>query len=179
MDLSEAVKKRCTVREFKSEPISDNELMKILEAGRWAPSPFNTQPWEFIIIRNKDTLREISRYARYSAHLELAPVVIAVVVPPVEEKFSWVERAGETRFAAAMCVQNMMLAAWELGIGSCWVSTERDEVRKLIGIPDTHFLLAILPFGYPKKMPERHERSKRLEDIVFYEKYGQKRKGKE
>ena len=174
MNVSEVVKKRCAVREFKSKLISDDELRKILEAARWAPSPFNTQPWEFII-KSKETLKAISKYARYYPHLESAPMVIAVVVPPVNEKFTWVERIGETRFAAAMCVQNMMLAAWELGIGSCWVSIERDEVRKILNIPDTHFLLAIVPLGYPEKVPEHHERSKRLEDIVFYEMYGQKK----
>lgn len=177
MDVSEAVRKRCSTRQFKDETIRDGELRKILEAARWAPSPLNTQPWKFIIIKNKETLKAISKFARYSEYLEAAPLAIAVVVTPVSEKFSWVESIGETRFSAAMAVQNMMLVAWELGIGSCWVSTERDEVRKILDIPKTHFLLTVVPLGYPEKMPPEHQESfrKKLEDMIYYEKYAQER----
>ncbi len=104
MDVFEAIRNRSVIRQFKPDIIPDDILLKILEAARWAPSPFNTQPWEFIIIRDKETLKSISKYARYSGYLEAAPMAIAVVVPPVDGKFSWVEGIGETKYAAAMAV---------------------------------------------------------------------------
>ncbi len=176
MDVFEAIRNRCAVRQFKPETIPDDILLKILEAARWAPSPFNTQPWEFIIIKDKETLKSISKYARYSGYLEAAPMAIAVVVPPVSGKFSWVEGIGEPKFAAAMAVQNMMLAAWELGIGTCWVSIEREKVGEILKVPKTHFVLTVIPIGFPEKLPPRHDESfrKKLEDLVFYEEHGKK-----
>ncbi len=176
MDVSEAIRKRCSVRQFRDEVITDDILHRILEAARWAPSPFNTQPWEFIIIKEKETLTAISKYARYSGYLSEAPMAIAVIVPPVNSKFSWVESIGEPGFAAAMAVQNMMLAAWEMGIGSCWVSIEREKVAKILNVPDTHFVLTVMPLGYPETMPSEHDDKlrKKTGDSTHYEMYGKK-----
>ena len=176
MEVFEAIRNRRAVRQFKPDIIPDDVLQKILEAARWAPSPFNTQPWEFIIIRDKETLKSISRNARYSGYLENAPMAIAVVVPHVYGKFSWIEGIGETRYAAAMAVQNMMLAAWELGIGTCWVSIEREKVGEILKVPRTHFVLTVVPIGYPEMPPPRHDESsrKKLSDMTFHEKHGGK-----
>jgi nitroreductase len=176
MDVLEAIRSRCSVRHYKHELIPDDLLLKILEAAKWAPSPFNTQPWEFIIIKEKGTLAAISKFARYSDYLTNVPMAIAVIVPPINTKFSWIESIGEPRYAAAIAVQNMMLEAWELGIGTCWVSIERDKVGKLLGVPVTHFVLTIVPIGYPETaLPKPEERfRKKTEDIIFHEKYGKK-----
>jgi nitroreductase len=176
MDVSEAIRKRCSVRQFSNDFIPDDVLHRILEAARWAPSPFNTQPWELIIIKDNETLKAISRYARYSGYLSQAPMAIAVVVPPINSKFSWVESIGEPRFAAAMAVQNMMLAAWEMSIGTCWVSIEREKVAKILKVPDTHFILTVMPLGYPESMPPEHDDKlrKKIEDSTSYEKYRKK-----
>lgn len=176
MDVFEAIRNRCAVRQFKPEIVTDDILLKILEAARWAPSPFNTQPWEFVIIKDKEILKSIARYARYSGYLENAPMAIAVVVPPINGKFQWIEGIGEPRFAAAMAVQNMMLAAWELGIGTCWVSIEREKVGEILKVPGTHFVLTVIPVGYPEMMPPKHDEifRKKLKDMIFYEKHGGK-----
>ncbi|VVB92167.1 Coenzyme F420:L-glutamate ligase [uncultured archaeon] len=175
MEVLEAIRYRCSVREFKPDIIPDEVLRKILEAARWAPSPFNTQPWEFIIIKDKATLKSISRLARYSGYLEFAPMAIAVVVPPVNSKFSWIESIGEPRFAAAMAVQNMMLAAWDAGIGTCWVSIEREKAREILKVPDTHFILTVIPIGYPATEPMKHDENsrKKLSDMISYETFGE------
>ncbi len=178
MDVFEAIRNRRSVRQFKPDIIQDDIIRKILDAARWAPSPFNTQPWEFIIIRGKETLKAISKFARYSGYLADAPMAIAVVVPPVNSKFSWIESIGEPRFAAAVAVQNMMLAAWELGIGTCWVSIERDRVGEILKVPRTHFVLTVMPIGYPETMPPKHEDRlrKNIADSISYEKYGKRSK---
>jgi len=176
MDVSEAIRKRCSVRQFRDRVIPDDILHSIIEAARWAPSPFNTQPWEFIIIKNKETLKAISKHARYSGYLSEVPLAIAVIVPPINPKFSWVESIGEPRFAAAMAVQNMMLAAWEVGIGTCWVSIERDRVAEILEVPETHFVLTVMPIGYPEAIPPPHDDNlrKKIEGAISYEKYGAK-----
>jgi nitroreductase len=176
MDVSEAIRNRCSVRQFKPEAIPDDVLLKIIEAAKWAPSPFNTQPWEFIIIKEKETLEAISRFARYSGYLANVPMAIAVLVPPINSKFSWIESIGEPRYAAAIAVQNMMLAAWELGIGTCWVSIERDKVGRLLGVPETHFVLTVVPIGYPETASHKHDEKfrKKTEEIIFHERYGKK-----
>ncbi len=176
MNVSEAIRKRCSVRQFRDDVIPDDTLHRILEAARWGPSPFNTQPWEFIMIKDKETLKAISKYARYSGYLSKVPMAIAVIVPPINSKFSWVESIGEPRFAAAIAVQNMMLAAWEMGIGTCWVSIEREMVAKILNIPDTHFVLMVMPLGYPESIPLEHDDKlrKKIEDSTYYEKYGKK-----
>ena len=176
MDVFEAIRNRRAVRQFKPELITDDTIRRILEAARWAPSPFNTQPWEFIIIKDKETLKSISKFARYSGYLQTVPMAIAVVVPPVSGKFSWIEGIGETKFAAAMAVQNMMLAAKELGIGTCWVSIDRDKVGEILKVPKTHFVLTVIPIGYPETTPPQHDEShrKKLNDMIFLENYGKK-----
>lgn len=176
MEVFEAIRNRRAIRQFKPDVIPDDVLQKILEAARWAPSPFNTQPWEFIIIKDKETLKSISKNARYSGYLENAPMAIAVVVPPVNGKFVWIEGIGETKYAAAMAIQNMMLAAWDLGIGTCWVSIEREKVGEILKVPRTHFVLTVIPIGYPEIHPPKHDESsrKKLGDMIFHEKHGRK-----
>lgn len=176
MEVSDAIRKRCSIRQFTNSVIPDDVLHMILEAARWAPSPFNTQPWEFIIIKDKETLKIISKYARYSGYLTDAPMAVAVIVPPINPKFSWVESIGEPKFAAAMAVQNMMLQAWEMGIGTCWVSIDRDKVGEILDVPKTHFVLTVLPLGYPETLPPAHDDNlrKKIEDSMSFEKYGKK-----
>ncbi len=174
MDVFEAIRNRRVVRQFKPEIIPDEILYKILEAARWAPSPFNTQPWEFVIIKSKETLRAISRFARYSGYLEEAPMAIAVVVPHIDGKFAWIENIGEPKFAAAMAVQNIMLAAWESGIGTCWVSIDREKVAEIIKVPKTYFVLTVIPLGYPDKPQQQRDENyrKELKELIYYEKHG-------
>ena len=173
-NVSEVIRNRTVVRQFKPDVIPDDILSKILDAARWAPSPFNTQPWEFVIIKDKETLKSIARYARYSGYLENAPMALAVVVPPLDGKFSWINSIGEPRYAAASAEYDV--AAWELGIGTCWVSIEREKVSELLKVPGTHFVLTVIPVGYPETTPPKHDESsrKKLKDMIFYEKYGKK-----
>ncbi len=141
MDVYQCILTRRSVRSFLNKEVSEEALTKILEAGRWAPSASNRQPWQFIIIRNKDLLTKISEHAKYGRFVSQAPVAVAVVTDPSN---NWHAIDGST------AVQNMALAAWEMGIGTCWIGAmERDEVKKILGIPENLHLLTVLPFGYP------------------------------
>jgi nitroreductase len=144
MDVFKCIIGRRSVRSYQDREVPEEALQKILEAARWSPSASNQQPWEFIIIRNRGLLQKIATKARYGSFIADAPMAIAVVTDPSTK---WHIIDGST------AVQNMTLAAWEMGIGTCWIgSLERDEVKGLLGIPEEFHLLTILPFGYPAKV---------------------------
>ncbi|MHA1285369.1 MAG: nitroreductase family protein [Promethearchaeota archaeon] len=138
------LKSRRSIRNFEGRKIEDEHLKMILEAGRWAPSASNRQPWQFIIIKNKDILEKISKEAVYGSFLRKAPLAIAIV-GKISENPNWYIQ--DTSLAS----MNMMLMAWSLGIGSCWIGTmNREKVKQILGLTEDDFLLTVLPFGYIK-----------------------------
>lgn len=161
MDVYECILKRRSVRSFRGDEIPEEALERILEAARWSPSASNRQPWEFIIIRDKETLREISALAKYGGFISQAVLAIAVVTNPATR---WHIIDGST------AVQNMTLAAWEMGIGTCWIgSLEREEAKKILDIPDDLHLLTVLPFGYPAEIGESDR--KPIKELLHEEKW--------
>jgi nitroreductase len=174
MDVKEAIKNRRTIRDFKDEIIPDDTLLDLLETARWSPSPVNSQPWKFIIIRNKETLKKLKIYAKYGGHLLDAPMAIAVVVTHIEG-FHWYNEIQENRYAGAVVATNLMLAAWERGIGTGWVSIERDKVNEILQIPEGNTVITIMPIGYPVDIEPHSEGDRKpLEWMVFAEQYGER-----
>jgi nitroreductase len=144
MEVYDCIINRRSIRSYLDRDIDEEAIHKIIEAARWSPSAVNRQPWEFIIVRNRALLQKIAEKARYGSFIADAPVAIAVVTDPSTK---WHIIDGST------AVQNMTLAAWEMGIGTCWIgSLERDEVKEILGIPENLHLLTVLPFGYPAKV---------------------------
>ena len=138
------LKERRSIRAYIDKPIPDIEVEMILEAGRWAPSASNKQPWEFLVIKNKEILRDISKRAFYGRHIKRAPLAIAIVGKINENPNYYIQ---DTSFVS----MNMMLMAWSLGIGTCWIGAlERDIVKKMLGLDENDYLLTILPMGYIK-----------------------------
>ncbi|MHA1477305.1 MAG: nitroreductase family protein [Promethearchaeota archaeon] len=138
------LKDRRSIRSYLDKKISDKEVEMILEAGRWTPSASNKQPWEFLVIRNKEILREISKKAFYGRHIKRAPLAIAIVGKIKLNPNYYIQ---DTSLAS----MNMMLMAWSLGIGTCWTGAlKRDAVKELLGLEENDYLLTILPMGYIK-----------------------------
>jgi len=194
MDALENILTRRTVRKFKSTLVSDEQIKTILDAARWAPSAGNLQPWKFVIIRDPKTIKRIrdmfQSYVKVS-HLTLpeghpyriareeklrkgmyddyylgATVFIAVFVDPTE-------RDSPIQDGSA-AIENMMLAAWSLGLGSAWLNTLPDgEIKQLLEVPKKLKFMACIPIGYPLETPAPPPR-KSLEELVHYEKYGLK-----
>jgi nitroreductase len=163
MDVIEAIRTKRAIREFTDEPISDEDARAILNAGRRAQSSKNTQPWTFVAIRDRETLRRLSECGTYAGHLAGAALGIALV-SSVEDNFD----IGQ----AAACMQ---LAAWDLGIGSCIASMwEPDRAKATIGVPaDLHFHTAI-SFGHPRgaARPAGVQPGRRsLDEVVRWERY--------
>ncbi len=140
-------------------------MARILEAGRWAPSSKNTQPWHFIVIRDRETLRRLSELTPTGPHLAEAPMAIAVVT--LGAKMPHVD--------ATRAIQNMVLAAWDLGLGTCWITNfDMDKVKELLKVPDEAVFITAMPFGYPVKGTLRGKRRKPLQEIVHWEEFGQR-----
>ncbi|MFX1364465.1 MAG: nitroreductase family protein [Promethearchaeota archaeon] len=154
------LKSRRSIRSFQDKPVKENELNMILEAGRWSPSASNRQPWEFIIIRNKETLEKLSKMSFYGKFMKGVPLVIAIV--------------GKTKTSpkwyiidTSLVTMNMMLMAWALGIGTCWIGAmNREKAKEIIGLGENDYLLTVLPFGYIEgKIPDPTSR-KSLKNII-------------
>jgi len=165
MDTFTCIRTRREVRDYLDKPISDESLQRILEAGRLAPSSKNSQPWHFVVIRDKAMLKKISELTPTGAHIARAALAIAILM----------DAAQLPEIDGARAVQNMVLAAWETGIGSCWVTNfYEDGVKDLLGAPQRMKLVTVMPFGYPvEPKAKRKKIRKPLNEIVHYEKFGQ------
>ena len=143
-NLLEFIKNRRSIRSFQDKQIPDNEIQMILEAGRWAPSASNKQPWEFYIIKDKEMLKEISKNASFGRHIKRAPFAIAIVGKKIISPNYYIQDTS-------LVSMTMMLMAWTLGIGTCWTGAlDRKKVKELLGLDENDYLLTVLPMGYIK-----------------------------
>ena len=173
MDVLEAIKGRRSIRAFKNEDISSETVEKLIDAARWAPSAGNIQPWEFIIVRNPEIKRNLAKAALNQSFIEEAPVVIVVCADEIRSSQGYGFR-GKTLYCiqdTAAATQNIHLAAYSLGLGTCWVGAfNEEEARKILEIPQGVRPVAIIPVGYPaEKPPARNRRP--LNQIIHYEKF--------
>ncbi|MBW2059290.1 MAG: nitroreductase family protein [Deltaproteobacteria bacterium] len=171
-EILDAIKSRRTIRRFRGDPVPEETVRAVLDAGRWAQSFNNAQPWKFILIRDRETKKRLSDEAGKSVYykgIAEAPVTIAICTDPEEDPHHWIE-------AGCNAHQNMALAAYSLGLGSSWIAvldTDSEQpIKKVLGIPKNVRVLSLMPLGYPDENPTA--KRKPLEEIVHYEKYGQK-----
>ena len=140
--LLDFIKERRSIRAFQDKQIPEKEIEMILEAGRWAPSASNRQPWKFIVIKNKDVLKEVARVTGYGWFIGEASFAVAIVGKPRTSKNWYV-------IDTSLVSMNMMLMAWSLGIGTCWIgSIKKDRAKEILDLGSNDYLLTILPFGY-------------------------------
>ncbi len=159
MDTLEAILNRRSIRQYTSEPITDEQLSVILKCGMYAPSAVNKQPWHFIVFRKKDTIRQIMEVHPNSSMLARACAAILVCW---DEHLQHDVGYGPVDCAAA--TQNMLLAAHSLGIGSVWVGIyprqqRMEAVQKIFNLPDHIKGFSIVSLGYPaetRQQPERY-----------------------
>jgi nitroreductase len=166
METWDAITARRNVREFADRAIPAEDLDRVLEAARIAPSSQNNQPWDFVVVTDHDLLGELSGVWRGGAHIAHAAAAIAVVIPDEEEA-----RVRErNRFDIGQATMQIMIAAADLGIGSGHSSVgEQDLARSLLGVPADKLVAFIIDLGYPADRPlKAGTRLKRrpLEDVV-------------
>ena len=164
MDTLTCIRTRREIREYLDKPIPPETLQQILETGRLAPSSKNSQPWHFVVITNKTTLRKISDLTPTGKHIAEAPLAIAILM----------DGAKLPEIDGARAVQNMVLAAWALGVGSCWVTNFYDDgIKELLSVPPRMKLVTVMPFGYPvEPKAKRKKIRKPMNEILHYEKLG-------
>jgi nitroreductase len=165
MEVEVAVRTQRAIRRFTDEPIADDDLNAILNAGRRAQSSKNSQPWRFVVVRERETLHALSECGRYAGHLARANVAIGIVATGRRAEFD----IGQ---AAAL----MMLVAWSRGIGSCIASMHDSQRAKgILGIPADRDFTTVISFGRPmredvEKAPRRGGRQP-LAELVRYERW--------
>ena len=165
MDTFTCIRTRRELRDYLDKPIPNETLQRILEAGRLAPSSKNSQPWHFIVIRDKAILKKISELTPTGAHIAKAALAIAILM----------DAAKLPEIDGARAVQNMVLEAWEMGVGSCWVTNFYDDgVKDLLGVPQRMKLVTVMPFGYPTEPKAKRKKIRKpLSEIVHSERFGQ------
>jgi nitroreductase len=176
MNVFDAASANIATRQFQPGLIRKEQLKMILEATRLTQSAKNLQPWSFIIIKERNTLDALARLMKGDIDEELtkaSPMVVAIVGDPRSE--FWLFDLGRV-------TQTMTLVAWELGVGSCVISgpepPDREDYRtkagKILSVPDKMRFQELIAFGYPKNTRRvRRKDRKKLEEIVFSERFGQ------
>ncbi|HBE78897.1 MAG TPA: nitroreductase [Firmicutes bacterium] len=183
MDAFEAIHERRSVRRFKPDPVTREDIMQIVDAANWAPSAMNRQPWEFIAVSGEylqkmgqsfktviephlkewddkpDDGSSLSRegFLQFAANYGNAPVVLVVLT----------KAEGEPRLhtadleSASAAMENLLLAATALGLGTCWMTgplLDSEYLRRLLAIPDDKTIVALTPLGYPAVVPKAPKR---------------------
>ncbi|MGQ0602430.1 MAG: nitroreductase family protein [Anaerolineales bacterium] len=162
MNVLEAIRTKRAVRTFTQQPIPDEVVREILNAGRRSQSSKNTQPWHFIVVRQRETLKQLAKCGQYAGHLAGAAFAVAIV------------SSEEWAFDIGQAAAYMQLAAWELGVGSCIASMwEPERAKEILGVPsEQHFDIA-LSFGYAAESPTvpRSGGRRTFDEVVKWERW--------
>jgi len=165
VDILNLLKSRRSVRIYKDLPVPKDLLLQILEAGRWAPSGANLQPWHFIIVTDQETRKRIGEVAKFffikSSHVERAPVVLVLGFDKRKGKYG--------RYDVTLAGGNMITMATSIGLGTCWIGAfDEERVKEILQIPEHIEVIGLITLGYPEEKPEPPPRLE-LEKIVHWE----------
>jgi nitroreductase len=161
MDALEAIRKRRSVREYTGDPIPRQDLETIVDAGRLAASGHNNQPWDFVVVTDRDMIEQLKVASLW---MDKAGAIIAVVMDPSSR---WWQEDGSA------AVENMLITATALGYGSCWLQgytmPREEEFKMLLGIPEELRLLTLVPIGVPVQWPTKEKKT--LAEVIHWERY--------
>lgn len=165
MDTYETIRTVLAVRAFRDTPLPEELVHEIVEAGRLTASSINGQPWHFIVVRERETLRRLGSLARTGPYI--AQAALAVVVATSESKYAVSD--------ASRAIQSMILAGWSRGAASNWVGFfGLDAVKPMLGIPEELAVFAIVPFGYPVRPVHGGRKNRKpLGEVASTERFGQ------
>ncbi|HXW84768.1 MAG TPA: nitroreductase family protein [Candidatus Binataceae bacterium] len=166
MDALEALTTRRVQRTFDSRAVETEKLRRIIDAGRHAMSARNLQPWQFIVVQDREHLKQVGALCSTGRFVADSPAAVVML-----------KDTSNARWADIDCghaVQNMANAAWALGLGTCWVGNfDAAKIGELLGVPQGWAIFTILPFGYPDpKNPSQARPLKPRKEQVFFERYG-------
>jgi nitroreductase len=169
--ILEEILKRKSVRAYLNKEVKKEVLSEILEAGRFAPSACNIQPWKFIVVRNKKRREKLSvAFHNNNKFVAEAPIIIAACI--ISEGYNMGGWYDSAVLDIGIAFDHMTLQAVNLGLGTCWIGGfYEDKVKKILNIPDEIRVAALLTLGYPKDISIIKKSRKPIEAIVSYEKY--------
>jgi nitroreductase len=165
LDILDIIRTRRSIRKFEEIPVPEELLEKVLEAGRWAPSGLNNQPWRFAVIREPSVRQAFSKLTHYSRIVLNADILIAVFF----DNAAGYNRTKDVQ-AIGACIQNMLLEAHSIGLGSVWLGEiikSAEQIRKILDLPENLELMAVLAVGYPAEKPRTAGR-KPLKDLIIF-----------
>jgi nitroreductase len=164
LKFKEVLEKRRSIRKYKDTPIPKDKILEILEAARIAPSAGHRQPWHFIVVENKETIKKLAKQEWAAT----APLMIVGLADQAASPTWCINDLG-------IAFEHIVLAATDLGLGTCWMgqSNREELVKSLLDIPDNFKVVALTTLGVSDETPLPKER-KSLETIVSWEKYGLK-----
>jgi nitroreductase len=165
----DAIGARRNVRAYEDRPIARTDLERILEAGRRSPSAANRQSWDFVVVTERGELQELSKVWQYGRHVASSAATVSLVAPaPADAR----DRDG-TLYDLGQATMSMMLAAADLGIGSCHSSVgDQEQARKVLGFPDDRFCAYLVAFGYPADrplVPIMHPNRRPFDEVVHWD----------
>lgn len=164
MDALQAIRTRRSIRAYTDKPVPRDLIEQVVDAGRLAATARNLQPWEFVVVTDAATRRAIADLATYGKHIAQAPVCIAVFC---QDGTYYLEDGSAA-------TQNMLVAAWALGLGTCWVAGDKkpyaDDIRRLLAVPEGFRLVSLVSMGYPAEKPTKDKRP--LESVIHWERFG-------
>ena len=164
METFESISKRSSVREYQSKPIDKSLLEKLVDAGRRAPTARAVEPWEFVVITNRDTLKKLGQIASSGSFIKGAASCIAVFCS--DTKYYLEDGSAAT--------ENILLAAADLGLGACWVAGDKkpymSEVSALLHAPRNLKLVSLISLGWPKEQTAQ-VKSRKLENVIHWDRF--------
>ncbi len=181
METQEAIKSRRSIRRYQSTEVDNKTLNLVLEAARQAPSWDNTQCWQFIVVRdagNRNKLADMLPRTNNPAARGIREAPVAIVVCAELGKAGYLsgelssDKGDWYMFDVALAMQNLVLAAQSLGLGTVYIGWfDEEKTASFLNIPEGYSIVAMTPLGYPDQHPKPRPR-KKLTEIVSYEKFG-------
>jgi len=170
MDILDTIKSRRTIKEFLTEFVDWDKISKIIDAARHAPSCGNLQNWKFVVVIETDLKRQLAEAALQQYEIINAPVLIVVCAEPEKAERYYGER-GEDLYTIQNCaaaIQNMLLEAHSLGLGTRWIGAfEEEMVKSILNIPEEVKPQAIIAIGHPKETPKKPPKMP-LDSLVYF-----------
>jgi nitroreductase len=171
MSVLDVIRERRSVRVYKSDPIPEESILRVLEAARLAPSGKNLQPWKFVIVQNSELKKRLAKASNQQDFIADAPLIIVACGFPDECYRTMGRYMKSWPVDVTIALEHLILQAQEEGLGTCWIgSFEEEEVKSLLDVPEHVKVLALTPLGYPGEVPEFRGR-KPLEKIISYDSF--------
>ncbi len=164
-EVFEAVRTVLAVREFQDKTVPTDVLRRVLEAGHLSASASNKQPWQFVLVTERESLRELGKLVRTGPYIASSAAAVVVAV----------DKANPLAISdASRAIQSMILTGWADGVGSNWTGFSGLEgVRQKVGLPDQYEVIAVLPLGYPKRAIGKGKKNRKpFNEVVSSERFG-------